>query len=83
MPRMDRTRQARLTPIPGTPPSLIQVPRGCVFNPRCRFRDRVGEACTTVHPDLEEIGTTGHRARCHIEEHQRSEIFSTEIAPTL
>ena len=83
MPRMDRTRQARLTPIPGTPPSLIQVPRGCVFHPRCRFRDRVGEACTTVHPDLEEIGTTGHRARCHIEEHQRSEIFSTEIAPTL
>ena len=67
MPRMDRTRQARLTPIPGTPPSLIQVPRGCVFHPRCRFRDRVGEACTTVHPDLEEVDTTGHRARCHID----------------
>jgi peptide/nickel transport system ATP-binding protein len=83
MPRMDRTRQARLTPIPGTPPSLIQVPSGCVFHPRCRFRDRVGEACTTVHPDLEDVDATGHRARCHIKAHQRSEIFATEIAPTL
>jgi peptide/nickel transport system ATP-binding protein len=84
MPRMDRSRQTRLTPIPGTPPSLIQVPRGCVFHPRCRFRDRVpGEACTTVHPDLEDVDSTGHRARCHIDEHQRSQIFSNEIAPTL
>jgi peptide/nickel transport system ATP-binding protein len=84
MPRMDRTRQTRLTPIPGTPPSLIQVPRGCVFHPRCRFRDRVpGEACTTVHPDLKDVDSTGHRARCHIDEHQRSQIFSNEIAPTL
>ena len=84
MPRMDRTRQARLTPIPGTPPSLIQVPRGCVFNPRCRFRDRVaGDACTTVHPELEDIDSTDHRARCHIGKHQRSQIFSNEIAPTL
>jgi peptide/nickel transport system ATP-binding protein len=84
MPRMDRTRQSRLTPIPGTPPSLIQVPRGCVFHPRCRFRDRVaGDACVTVHPDLEEVDSTGHSARCHIDKHQRSEIFATEIAPTL
>jgi peptide/nickel transport system ATP-binding protein len=83
MPRMDRTRQARLTPIPGTPPSLIQVPRGCVFHPRCRFRDRVGEACMTVHPDLEDVDATGHRARCHIDKHERSQIFTNEIAPTL
>jgi peptide/nickel transport system ATP-binding protein len=83
MPRMDRTRQARLTPIAGTPPSLIQVPRGCVFHPRCRFRDRVGEACTMMHPDLVEIDASGHSARCHIEKHQRSQIFANEIAPTL
>jgi len=84
MPRMDRTRQARLTPIPGSPPSLIQVPRGCVFHPRCGFRDRVAdEACTRVHPDLEDVGAVGHRARCHIDEYKRSQIFSTEIAPNL
>jgi hypothetical protein len=36
-----------------------------------------------VHPDLEDVDTTGHRARCHIEKHQRSQIFADEIAPTL
>jgi hypothetical protein len=36
-----------------------------------------------VHPDLEYVDATSHRARCHIDEHQRSRIFSNEIAPTL
>ena len=44
MPRLDRIRQERLQPIPGQPPSLIQVPKGCVFNPRCRLhRSRRGQ----------------------------------------
>ena len=37
MPRMDHERQDRLVPILGTPPSLINLPTGCAFNPRCRF----------------------------------------------
>src|SRR2546429_105281 len=37
MPRMDRERLTRLVPIPGTPPSLIRVPPGCPFHPRCRY----------------------------------------------
>jgi len=81
---MDRTRQARLHPIPGTRRRLIQVPRAVCFNPRCRFRDRVGEACTTVHPELEEIDSTGHRARCHIEKARaQPDLLANEIAPTL
>jgi peptide/nickel transport system ATP-binding protein len=83
MPRMDRVRQTRLTPIPGSPPSLIQVPKGCVFNPRCRFSDRVeGNRCFTVHPDL--LPTTpGHDVRCHIDPEERRQILLTEIRPTL
>jgi len=83
MPRMDRVRQTRLTPIPGSPPSLIQVPKGCVFNPRCRFSDRVeGDRCFTVHPDL--LPTTpGHDVRCHIEPEERRQILLTEIRPNL
>jgi peptide/nickel transport system ATP-binding protein len=83
MPRMDRTRQARLLPIPGSPPSLIQVPKGCVFNPRCRFVDRVaGDRCHTEHPDL--LATApGHNVRCHIPSEQRRTIFQNEIAPAL
>ena len=32
----------RLVPIPGTPPSLIKVPPGCPFHPRCRYADLTG-----------------------------------------
>jgi peptide/nickel transport system ATP-binding protein len=89
MPRMDRVRQERLTPIPGSPPSLINVPTGCVFNPRCRFSDRVpGRRCFTEHPDL--LPTTGtsdpltrHEVRCHIPPAERQQILLTEIRPTL
>jgi peptide/nickel transport system ATP-binding protein len=83
MPRLDRTRQALLTPIAGQPPSLIQVPKGCVFNPRCRFTDRVpGSRCVTEHPDLLE-STNGHEVRCHIPPAERQRIFTDEILPTL
>jgi peptide/nickel transport system ATP-binding protein len=83
MPRMDRDRQSRLLPIPGSPPSLIRVPKGCVFNPRCRFTDRVeGKRCFTEHPDLLET-TPGHNVRCHIPPEERRSIFINEILPAL
>jgi peptide/nickel transport system ATP-binding protein len=83
MPRMDRTRQERLRPIAGQPPSLIQVPPGCVFNPRCAFKPRVpGNACREVHPDLLSVGD-GHSVRCHIDHAERLQIWSTEIKPAL
>ncbi len=84
MPRMDRERQMRLTPIPGSPPSLINVPSGCVFNTRCPFTDRVdGDRCRTVHPNLEQGATPGHAVRCHIPPAQRQQIWLTEISPSL
>ncbi|WP_375399906.1 ABC transporter ATP-binding protein [uncultured Amnibacterium sp.] len=83
MPRMDRVRQARLIPIPGQPPSLIQVPTGCVFNTRCAYSSRVpGNRCFTEHPDLLPTERT-HEVRCHIPSDQRREIFATEIRPNL
>jgi peptide/nickel transport system ATP-binding protein len=83
MPRMDRARQARLTPIAGQPPSLILVPDGCVFNPRCNFSSRVeGDRCFTEHPELLDTAP-GHSVRCHIEPPERREIFKSEIAPKL
>jgi peptide/nickel transport system ATP-binding protein len=83
MPRMDRARQDRLTPIPGSPPSLIRVPKGCVFNPRCGYSDRVPERrCFTEHPELLDT-EAGHQVRCHIPPGERREIFRSEIAPKL
>ena len=84
MPRMDRQRQERLQPIAGQPPSLINVPRGCVFNPRCRFQDHVeGDRCVTEHPDLLPIAGSEHAARCHIDPSVRERIWNDEIAPKL
>jgi peptide/nickel transport system ATP-binding protein len=86
MPRMDRTRQQRLRPIPGQPPSLIQVPKGCVFNPRCTFKERVpGELCVTQRPDLIPLSAehNAHSVRCHIAPDVRRRIWADEIKPAL
>jgi peptide/nickel transport system ATP-binding protein len=83
MPRMDRVRQSRLLPIPGQPPSLINVPKGCVFNTRCRYTDHVeGSRCFTEHPDLLP-STPGHEVRCHIDPDERRRLFELEIKPKL
>jgi peptide/nickel transport system ATP-binding protein len=66
MPRMDRARITRLVPIPGTPPSLIKVPPGCPFHPRCRYTHLTGGRCDTEIPQLREAVTPGHMAACHL-----------------
>jgi len=66
--------EGQLDPIPGTPPSLIHLPKGCVFAPRCAFRDQVpGNACATIRPDFEITGPN-HAARCHLTTEQRKTI---------
>ncbi len=83
MPRLDRTRQERLQPIAGQPPSLINVPTGCVFNPRCGFTEHVANrACFNVHPELVD-DLVGHAVRCHIEPSDRRRIFRDDISTKL
>jgi peptide/nickel transport system ATP-binding protein len=83
MPRMDQARKERLVPILGTPPSLINLPTGCSFHPRCRFKDRVpGDKCRMDEPELLEAAPH-HDVRCHIDSPQRQKIFETEIKPVL
>jgi len=66
LPRVDasRPRDLRLYRIRGQPPSLIRVPSGCAFQPRCDFADR--DRCTTEVPALRPVG--GHFAACHFAE---------------
>jgi len=74
VPRMDVGRGERLEPIPGQPPSLIRLPKGCVFRPRCPYHELVpGNRCDTERPDLLAV-TPGHSVRCHLEPAQRKEI---------
>jgi oligopeptide/dipeptide ABC transporter ATP-binding protein len=53
----------RLVPIPGSPPSMINVPPGCAFHPRC-FLSRGRERCRREVPELAQVGTD-HLSRCH------------------
>jgi peptide/nickel transport system ATP-binding protein len=82
MPRLDRDRKGRLDPIPGNPPSLINLPKGCVFGPRCSYAARVGPACATTRPDLLEA-EAGHSVRCHIPAAERRTIWTDEVKPKL
>jgi oligopeptide transport system ATP-binding protein len=60
LPRLDTAGEVRLLPIKGSPPSLIFLPEGCNFAPRCPF---VKDECHTVDPKLEEK-RPGHSAAC-------------------
>lgn len=84
MPRLDRVRREKLDPVPGNPPSLINVPSGCAFNPRCAFRHEVeNDRCRTEVPELRPAGSADHLARCHIDAGRRRELFESDIQPRL
>ncbi len=60
IPRVDTTGE-RLTPIPGAPPSLLSLPAGCAFRPRCGFAT---EVCLQSSAELVAIDPD-HHSRCH------------------
>ncbi|HLY23571.1 MAG TPA: ABC transporter ATP-binding protein [bacterium] len=55
-------RQERLIPIEGQPPSLIDLPPGCAFAPRCPF---VMDVCVQADPPDYNVGP-GHTAKCYL-----------------
>ncbi|QQY23744.1 ABC transporter ATP-binding protein [Dermacoccus nishinomiyaensis] len=72
MPRLDEARREQLDPIPGNPPSLINLPKGCSFAPRCAFKHLVpGDRCDTEMPDLRHFGD--QEARCFLTAEQKAE----------
>jgi peptide/nickel transport system ATP-binding protein len=79
MPRLDHERQDRLVPVPGSPPSLIRVPSGCAFHPRCRYAGRTEGRADTEVPQLRDLGG-GHLVACHLSAGQRRAIWSEEVA---
>ncbi|MFJ7045809.1 dipeptide/oligopeptide/nickel ABC transporter ATP-binding protein [Streptomyces sp. JV178] len=83
MPRIDREQTDRLIPVKGQPPSLINVPSGCAFNPRCPYADVPKDNVTrTERPELREVGGR-HFTACHLSQEDRTRIWNEEIAPKL
>ena len=67
LPRLEGDRSRRLSRIPGQPPSLIDVPPGCAFHPRCAFA-RTPDPCATEEPAARTAPGPGHVAACHLVE---------------
>ena len=63
LPRVDGSRLARLNRIRGQPPSLISIPSGCAFHPRCEDA-RLPSPCATDRPELMSVEDR-HRSACH------------------
>jgi peptide/nickel transport system ATP-binding protein len=83
IPDVSTDAEARLVPIPGNPPSLLNPPTGCSFHPRCPHVDKVpGDLCRTTLPDLTP-GDRGdnHLKRCHLA--NPGEIYAVEVLPEI
>jgi peptide/nickel transport system ATP-binding protein len=73
IPKLDSDRGEALIPVSGRPPSLINLPGGCSFHPRCPY---VREAHKKVEPTLEPLnGDAGHRVACLLDSGVRDRIW--------
>jgi peptide/nickel transport system ATP-binding protein len=75
IPRLDEGSSERLKPIQGLPPSLIYVPSGCAFHPRCPY---AFDKCKTDIPPL--LPADGHHASaCHLSLADKERIFKEQV----
>jgi len=75
IPRLDADEKEPLHPIRGLPPSLINVPPGCAFHPRCPY---VMDVCKTDVPPL--LPVDGHHAAaCHLSLEEKERILNEEV----
>jgi peptide/nickel transport system ATP-binding protein len=75
--------EADLVPIKGNPPSLINLPPGCAFHPRCRYALLNGGPCDQEVPELLPVpGEPGHAVACHLPDQFRKETYQQDVAQT-
>ena len=80
LPRLDADLD-RLVQIQGQPPSLLNPPRGCRFNPRCPY---VMSVCKQKEPALLPIpGEPDHLQACHLDEETKDREAAKLLAGTL
>jgi peptide/nickel transport system ATP-binding protein len=80
LPRLD-TDVDRLVQIQGSPPSLLNPPRGCRFHPRCPY---VMDICLQTEPELRPVSDDpSHLQRCHLDEATKDREAAKLLAGTL
>jgi peptide/nickel transport system ATP-binding protein len=80
LPRLDADTD-RLVQIQGQPPSLLNPPRGCRFNPRCPY---VMNVCKQQEPELRPISNEPeHLQACHLDEQTKDREAAKLLAGTL
>ncbi len=75
LPDIAEEKRSVLTPIPGTIPSLINPPSGCVFHPRCVFSRDI---CSAELPPEHEF-EKGHLSACHFWDSSEVKDASEEV----
>ncbi|WP_114454080.1 ABC transporter ATP-binding protein [Halopolyspora algeriensis] len=74
VPRADDRERLPLTPVDGNPPSMVDLPPGCPFAPRCPM---AVATCRRTEPELLAVDSARHRAACH-----RSDVLAErDLAP--
>jgi len=81
VPSLHGAADADLVPIKGNPPSLINLPSGCAFHPRCRYAERTGGRSASEVPQLRQVQERGHLVACHLPEAERQRIYAEDVAP--
>ncbi len=81
-PSLDARQGARLVPIPGAPPSMVSLPPGCPFAPRCPL---AVDACRTEEPALAAAGPD-HSVACirsdEVIGRSAADIYGLSTGPT-
>ncbi|MCX2934089.1 ABC transporter ATP-binding protein [Mycobacterium sp. CVI_P3] len=85
VPRLDAPQGTRLVPIPGAPPSLVNLPAGCPFAPRCPLAI---DNCRVAEPTLLPVADRhGHQAACvrtdQVEGRTAAEIYGMSTQPAV
>ena len=81
VPEYSVDEKSTLCPIKGQPPSLVNVPSGCAFHPRCPFAK---EICVTDVPEYRAVRGS-HSAACHFagsDGFVRGTSCATDLVPT-
>ncbi len=80
VPRLSASTEGELVPVRGTPPSLIDLPPGCPFRPRCDFPQLVeGDRCATERPLLRPLGAG--TVACHLDDDVREGLLDDVVRP--